>query len=630
MLQALRSSAAGWVAKIFLGLLVLSFAVWGIEDIFRIARGVENAAVVGERQISVEEFRNAYTNELRRISNQAKRMITPEQARMAGIGQKVLGDLVNEAAIDAKVAELGLSISDEEVAREIQDDEMFAGPNGQFNRSAFQDILRQNNLNENQYVALQRAFSVRKQLTDALTANIEVPDAFRRAIHAYNSDSRSITYVELAPEAPAAVPAPGAETLKAFFEERKDSFAAPEYRKLAVLALDPEAIAGSIQIPEEELRAYFDANQPKYADLEKRSIEQITFPTIEEAREARQKIKDGALFEQIMIQRKMKPEDAFLGDLSKSQIFDPKIADAAFALEKGQISEAIEGEYSNAILRVTGVQQQMVKSYEDVKDEIRAVLAQERARQNVLSIHDKIDEARLGGATLDEVAKANGLQVREVPAVDREGKGPDGKEVADLPLRTKLLEAAFRTEVGGESETLSEGDAYVWYEVRGVTPPRPRTFEEARALVEARWREEEAEKRLDARAAAALAELKGGKPFEQVAAAQKVEVQQSEATRMGGAPSITPAQAQAVFQTPVDGFGQTAPDDKGARLVFEVTSANDRPFDPSKPDDSGQVENIAKSMASDMVTALVRQLRSTLGTTFNPAAIAQVTGGGAG
>jgi peptidyl-prolyl cis-trans isomerase D len=630
MLQTLRSSATGWVVKIFLGLLVLSFAVWGIEDIFRGGGSAENAAVVGERKITVEEFRNAYTNEIRRISNQAKRVITPEQARMAGIGQKVLSDLVNEAAMDAKIAELGLSLSDEEVAREIQSDDMFEGLNGQFDRARFQDILRQNNLNEARYVELQRAFSVRKQLTDALMANIAAPDAFRQAIHTYNSDSRSISYIELKPEAPEAIPAPGAETLKKFFEDRKASFAAPEYRKIAVLALDPAAIAGSIEIPEADLRAYFDSNQPKYADLEKRSVEQISFPTIEEARKASEEIKKGALFEQIMIQRKMKPEDAYLGDLTKSQMFDPKIADAAFSLERGQVSEPVEGAYSNVILRVTGIQQQVVKSFEEVKDEIRGVLAQERAKQSVLSVHDRIDEARLGGATLDEVAKANNLTVREIAAVDRDGEGPDGKPIADLPLSEKLLEAAFRTEVGSEGETLNEGDAYAWYEVRGVTPPRERSFEQARAAVETRWREEEADRRLDAKAAAALAELKAGKPLDQVAAAQKVEVEQAETTRMGGAPSITPAQAQAVFQTALDGFGQTAPDDKGARLVYKVTAVNDRPFDPSKPDDSGQVEKISQSMGNDLVSSLVRQLRETLGTTFNPAAIAQVTGGGAG
>lgn len=627
MLQALRSSAAGWVAKVFLGLLVLSFAVWGIEDIFRIGGGGQNAAEVGERKITVEEFRNSYANEIRRISNQAKRVITPEQARMAGVGDRVLSDLVNEAAMDVKIRELKLSLSDTEVAREVQGDEMFAGPTGAFDRNAFQEILRQNNLNEARYVELQRSFSVRKQLTDALMANIEAPQVFRQAIHSFNADSRSISYFELKTEDPAAVPAPSPEALKAFYEDRKASFSAPEYRKLVFVALDPKAIAGKIDIPETELRAYYEKNQPKEGDLEKRSVEQIAFPSLEEAKAAYDKIKGGALFEQIMAERKMKPEDVYLGDMTKSQMVDQKIAEAAFRLPQGQVSEPVQGQYATVLLRISGVKTEEMKRFEDVRDDIRAVLAEERAKQNVLGVHDKIDEARLGGATLEEVAKANNLELRTIEAVDDGGKSPDGKTVENLPMQSKLLDAAFRTDQSADAETLSEGEAYVWFDVRGVTPPRERSFDQARAAVERAWREEEATKRLDAKAEAALKDLKAGKTMEQVAAALKIEVDQAETTRLGGAPSITPAQAKAVFQAPVEGFGQTATDDKGARLVFRVTAQNDRPFDPAGADDSGQVEKISQSMGNDLVSALVRQLRDVLGTKLDPAAIAQVTGG---
>lgn len=627
MLQTLRSGAAGWVAKIFLGLLVLSFAVWGIEDIFRIGGGGDNAAEIGERKITVEEYRNAYQNEIRRISNEAKRVITPEQARMAGLGDKVLGDLVNEAAVDAKVRQLGLSLTDDQVAREIQSDEMFAGPTGSFDPTAFREILRQNNLTENRFVEMQRSFSVRRQLTAALMNDIEAPDAFRRAIHAFNSDSRTISYMAITPEAAAAIPAPGAEPLKSFYEARKSAFAAPEFRKVAILSLDPNDIASRKQIPDAELRAYFDANQPRYAELEKRSIDQIPFQNADEARAASEDIRSGKkIFEQVMVERKLKPEDAFLGNLTRGQMFDKKVADAAFALKQGEVSAPVQGSYSTVLLRVTGIQEEKAKPFEQVRDDIRQVMAQETASKEAQAIHDKIDEARLGGATLEEIAKANGLTVRVVDAIDRSGKAPDGQPVLALPLQDKLLEASFRTDQGADTEVLSEGEAFAWYDVRGVTPSRERSFEEARANVEQRWRDDQVARRVDERAAAAIAELKSGKTMEQVASAQKTEVDQSETTRMGGAPSITAEQAKAIFQTVVEGFGQTPTDDKGARLVYRVTAENERPYDPAKADDGGQTERISKSMGNDVVSALVRQLRDQLGVRFDQKAIAQVTG----
>ncbi|WP_261403215.1 peptidyl-prolyl cis-trans isomerase [Chenggangzhangella methanolivorans] len=585
---------------------------------------------MGDRTISIEDYRQAYMNELRRISQQARREITPEQARMAGIGEKVLGDLVNEAAIDEKLKALKLSVSDDQVVREIQQDDMFQGPTGSFDRSTFQAILSQNNLTENRYLELQRQYTVRRQMTDALMSNVEAPEVFRRAIHAYNTDSRSISFVSLKPEAASAVPAPTADQLKAFYDERKASFAAPEFRKVAVLALDPKAIGETLQIPEAELKAYFDGNQPRYADMEKRSIEQITFPTMDAAKKASDEIKGGKLFEQIMAEQNLKPQDIFLGDMTKAQMFDQKIADVAFSLPQGQVSEPVQGSYANVLLRITGIQQQQLKRFEDVREDIRRVMAEERAKRDVLAQHDKIDEARLGGATLEEAAKTGGLTVRELAAVDSEGNGPDGKPLAQIPLQRQVLETAFRTDQGDVAGTIQDGDAYAWIDVRGVTPPRERPFDEVKTLVESRWRQEEAEKRLDARAKGALEELKKGKALDQVASGLKTSVEQAETTRLGGAPSITAAQAKAIFQTPVEQFGQTPSDEQGGRLVYKVTADNDRPFDPGQPDDSGQIEKISQSIGSDVVTSLVRQLRDQLGARLDPAAIAQVTGRQAG
>lgn len=629
MLQTLRTGAAGWVAKVFLGLLVLSFAVWGVADVFRVGGSAQNVAVVGDRKITVDEFRNAYTMELRRIGQQAKRVITPEQARMAGLGERVLGNLVNEVAIDSQVDKLGLSISDEEVAREIQNDEVFRGATGAFDRATFNEILRQNNLTEKAYLDLQRTFTARKQLTDALTGGLETPVALRQALHAFEADSRSISYVALKPEEAAAVPAPTPEQIKAYYDERKLGFRTPEYRKAAFVTLDAAAIASGLQIPDQELRDYYEKNKPGYSELEKRSIEQIVFPSVAEAKEASDRIKAGAPFEQIMLQQKMKPEDAYLGDLTKSQLLDAKIADAAFALKQGEISGPVEGSFSTVLLRVTGIQNERVKPFEDVRDDIRSTLADERAKAQVSQIHDKIDEARLGGATFEEVAKANNLQVRVVEAVDREGRGPDGAPVADLPKSNEFLSKTFSTDPGAETSPIASGDGYVWYDVRGVTPPRDRTLDEARADVEARWREDEARKRLDARVDAAVAELRDGGSLDKLAAEQKVAVEQAETTRGGGAPSIKPAQATAIFQAPVEGFGATAADETGSRLVFKVTSENERPYDPATAGPNEQADKIGQTITNDVVTAFVQKLRQDLGTRFDTGSIAQVTGGGA-
>lgn len=629
MLQVLRKGAGGWVAKIFLGLLVLSFGIWGIEDVFRIGGVGNNAAKIGSQEISVETFRRAYTNEIQRVSEQAKRAITPEMARIAGFGPRVLGNLINEAALDQQVEALGLAVSDDEVAREITNDEIFRGAAGAFDRGTFDEILRRNNLREKDYIALQRGFTARKQLTDALTVNFTAPAVLREALHAYGSDSRSISFVTLAPEQPSAVPAPTDAALQTFYDERNASFAAPEYRKVALLTLEVATIAATKQVSDAELQAYYDQNKPNYVTQERRSIEQLTFPSMEEAKAASDRIKAGGLFEQEMVKRKITPKDAFIGDLTKAEMFDKKIADAAFALAPNTVSEPVEGAYMTVLLRVTGVQQEQVKAFADVKEDLRKVVAETAAKADLQASHDKIDEARLGGSTLDEIAKAQNLKVSVIDQVDATGKGPDGQPVAGAPDE-KVLTGAFQADVNAENDPVSVGDGYVWYEVQGVTAGRQRTFEEAKAAVEAAWREDETRKRLTARADALIGELNGGKTLEQVAGAQKLMVEQAETTRTGGAPAITPEQANAVFAAPAEGFGKTAANDQGARLVFHVTAENNRPFDPKAADTTGQAGKISEGLGQDVVSSFVSQLRNQLGTTVNQNAVAQVVGGGEG
>lgn len=630
MLQVLRKGAAGWVAKIFLGVLVLSFAVWGVADVFRSGGSANVAASVGEQKIPLETFRRAYQGELRRLSEEAKRPITPEIARMAGLGDRVLNNLINEAALDESVRAFKLSVSDDEVAREIANDPIFRGITGSFDRTRFTSILNDNNLREQDYVMLQRGFTARRQITDALTDGVQAPAVLREALHAYESESRTLSYVTLPLETPAAVPAPSDAVLKTFFEDKKASFAAPEYRKLATLTLDAAAIAADKQVPETELRAYYDQNRPRYVTAEKRSIEQIAYPSLAEAKAASDRIKAGGLFEQEMIARKITPQDAFLGDLTKAQMFDKKIAEVAFALQPNTVSEPVEGAYATVLLRVTGVQQEQVRRFEDVRGDIRKAIAEAQAKDELRARHDAIDEARLGGQTLAEIAKTQKLTLRTIDAVDASGLDRAGQPVTGLATQADVLKAAFEAQAGSENPAVAMGEAYVWYDVLEVSPARERTFEEARPLVETRWRAEEIRKRLVARADQMITELKGGKTLEQVAQAHKLEVDQTETTRLGGAPAVTQDQATAIFQTPVDGFGKTPPGADGSRLVYKVTAENTRPFDPKAADTTGQAGKIAEGLGGDVVTSFVRRLRDELGAHIDQGAVTRVVGAGEG
>lgn len=220
MLRNMRKAGQTLVGKIiatvFFVALILSFAIWGIGDIFRGAPA-STVAEVGDTTISVNQVRNAYTNQLQQLGRQFRTVITPEQARMLGLDQQVLNSLITEAVMTEEVKGLGLSVSDELVARSIMDNPAFKGSDGQFNRALFDQALRNVGLSEAGFVQEQRAAMARAHLADALAGDVTVPAAAKDAMHRYASERRTASYFVLTPAVAGDIPAPTAEQLQSFY-----------------------------------------------------------------------------------------------------------------------------------------------------------------------------------------------------------------------------------------------------------------------------------------------------------------------------------------------------------------------------------------------------------------------------
>ena len=167
MLRGLRKASSNWLGKMVMaavvGFLVISFAIWGIGDIFR-GFGRSTVAKVGGTEITVEQFRVLYNERLQQIARQLGRPITMDQARAMGLDRLVLGQLISEILLDERARKLGLSVSDAEISRRITTDPAFLGPNGQFDRLRFEQMIRSAGYTEARFVAEQRRVMLRNQL----------------------------------------------------------------------------------------------------------------------------------------------------------------------------------------------------------------------------------------------------------------------------------------------------------------------------------------------------------------------------------------------------------------------------------------------------------------------------------
>ena len=318
--------------------------------------------------------------------------------------QQVLARLVNEAVLNERAKELGLSVSDQLVVRTIADQPGFRGPDGQFNRAQFEAVLRDNGLTEAGFVREQRNSLARLHLAEAIGGAISTPLAAQEAQHRFQNERRAVTYLILQPAAAGEIPAPTQEQLQAFYEERKASFRTPEYRALNVLSIDPAAVAKPGSVSDADARQRYEQNKARFGTPERRRLQQIVFPNQAEAEAEFNRIKEGTAFEAIATERGVSPQDLELGTLTKAEMLDPAVADAAFSLQEGAVSGPVQGRFGTVLVRAAKIEPEAVKPFEEVAAEVKAQVALERARTELDRLHDQIEDMRASARPLAEIA----------------------------------------------------------------------------------------------------------------------------------------------------------------------------------------------------------------------------------
>lgn len=623
MLDALRKSAGGFVAKIFIALLVLSFAVWGIADVFR-GFGQNTVASVGSAEISALEFQRTYNREVQNFSRQIGQPLTNAQAASFGLPGQVLGRAIAEATFDHIAASLKIGISKDALVRQIQDDDMFKGPDGRFDRSRLQQLLYANGYSEDEYIRTRTSLARRYQIAEGLAGGTEAPNAMLEAMNQYRNEERTVRYLTLSADAVDPVEEPSQEALASYFEENKAAYRAPEYRKLELLVVDPQAIAKPQEISDEDAKLAYEGSLERFGTPERRQVLQLSFADKQAAEAAAARLAEGVAFEDLA-----KEEDtiayADLGLLTRDKLIDPAIAEAAFGLAEGETSAPVEGRFTTVLLKVAKVEPAAVKGLDEVKDTLKQELALKRAEAEVLDLYDEVEDARAGGATLKEVAERFKLTLRTVDAVDMEGKDMAGAAV-NLPDAAKLLGEAFQTDVGDEPAPVQIGQrGFAWYEVTGIVPDRDRTLDEVRDRVAADWKAAQLRERLAARAEEIAKRVRDGADLADIAAELSLEARTSEPLKRETSTDDLPVAAVGeAFKGPQGHVATAAADDR--QIVMQVETVSVPVFFAEEAETAALAREMAGVMETTLIGQYVNAVQDEIGVEVNQAAVARAIG----
>ncbi len=604
-----------------------SFAVWGINDIFH-GFGQGTLATIGKTEISSGQFRQTYDDRLQEIGRELGHPLPADQASALGLDRQVLGEMIAQAGIDQFAQKMGLGLASDEIARHITTDPRLQDEHGQFDSARFQMLLQNMGTNEQAFIAQQRQNVLRRQLVDTVSGDITPPQTWFDAINQFQNQERSIRYVLLGPTQAGDMPHPTDDQLTKYFDERKILFRAPEYRKIDTVTVTPAALAQWMQISDDDIKKAYDEHHSSFVTPEKRHIEQIVFPQMADAQAAADRVKSGTSFTEIATERGLKAQDIDLGTVAMSAMVDQKVADAAFALKEGEVSAPIQTQFGAVLVNVLKIEPTTAKSLAEATPQLHNQIALDRAKREVQDLHDKIEDDRAGGSTLEETAQKEKLPVVALD-VDRSGRDPDGKAAVNIPRGPDIVSAAFASDVGVDNDPIDVDSGYVWYDVAAITPARDRTLDEVKGVVAQRWRNDEIASRLKAKATDLLDKLKSGSPFDALAGSENLKIETANGLKRGGSSgNVSANMTGVVFLTATDAFGSSAGADPTQWIVFQVTDIKTPKLDPSSPDAKHIEQTLHNQLSDDLIGQYVGWVESDLGTSVNASVLAQAMGNG--
>jgi peptidyl-prolyl cis-trans isomerase D len=632
MLRGIRKASENWLGRglmaVVMTLLAGSFAVWGINDIFR-GFGRAGLAKIGDAEISIDRFKQNYQDRLQQISRELGRPLPADRASALGLDRQVLGEMIAQAGLDQRVHQMGLGLSDADIARRITSDPKLQNTNGQFDRAKFELILRNMGYSEQRFVAEQRQDILRRQILGSVAADLAVPKAWLEALNQFENQQRSIEYIALGPAQAGDIPQPTNEELKKYFDERKILFRAPEYRNIAIVTVTPGELAKWMEVSDDDIKQAYDQRRSSFTTPEQRHVEQIVFPTLADAQTAADRIKNGAHFSEIASERGLKNQDIDLGTIPKSRIVEPAVADAAFTLQEGEVSAPIQTRFGAALVTVLQIVPETTQPLADATQQLRSDIALERAKSQVRNLHDKVEDDRAGGSTIEEAAAKLKLPVSTYE-VDRSGRDRDGKSLLNIPHGADVVKAAFASDVGVDNDPIDADGGYIWYDVAAIAPARERTLDEVKAEVEHRWHDDEVASRLKTKAADLVGKLNSGEQLAALASADGIKVQTAKNIKRGTANGdISARMTDAVFQTAKDAYGSAVGDDPTQWVVFRVLEVYTPPLDANSRDYERMTQTVQGELSNDLIGQYIARLEDDLGISVNASVLAQAAGNSA-
>jgi len=529
MLAGFRTFAKSPLAVILFALLIVSFAVFGISDVFKGPR-LSGVVQAGSRTLTPQAFKVRFDSYRKGTERQTGEAITPDQAVERGIDRQILDEIALQESIAEAISRAGINPSDKLIGDVVRQQMSALHPNqrpfdpitGKFDPKMYAALLAQNDLTPKTYEASLRDEIAQPQFFSGVANGLHAPRIYTALQAAYGLESRDLAAFAVNP---ASVTPPGNPTdaqLTAFMKQNAERLTRPETRVISIMRVSAQALEPTVSVDPAEVQKTFNFRKDTLSAPETRSLVQIVAPDAKAAATIAQRLGKGEQPAIVASAFGVKP--VFLTDKPKTALPDRKVADAAFRLAADQVSAPVVGDLGVSVIKVTKITPGAAASLESVRPAIEAELRAQNAQTKAYDQTQAYQDAHDAGADLVAAASKAGAMVITTAPVTAQGADETGRPVAGLT--PDVLKTAFELPAGGESELIEIGKGE-YYAVRAerVIPSAMPPLAEIKPQLTQFWLQTQMSERMREKADALAAQVRKGASLESIAAANGSRVQ---------------------------------------------------------------------------------------------------------
>ena len=517
MLAQLRNFAKSWPARIFLVLIVIALGFFGVKNAMN-ASGMGAVATVDGRPISPRELSRELDIFLRTRAQQGQQALTQPEAIQAGVHLRLLESMIERLAMLRMTERLGVDASDQQVADAIRNIPMVQSEfTGTFSDERYDEFLRNFGYGRAEFEREVRADLSVNMLRQAMTVGVRAPKSFGELLLAYQSERRTVTLAEARAPLAGQIPEPTEEQVQEFYESNRENLQVPEYRAVTLVIAQPSDFVSRATVSEEQLRDEFERRRASLGEPERRSFVQIAAPDQAKAETAAERLASGEDADAVAAALGLQ---AVRYDAAKADdVADATVARNVFALPANAGAQTVRGQLRPwSAVRLEAVQPAVEPSFESQRARLREEIAADEAADMMDDAVTAFEEARDGGAPAADAARAQGLTVIQIPAMDETGRTPAGEAAEGVADSPELIRTAFETPEGESSDFFpSEDGADVLVAVDRITPQTTRPLEEVREDLINAWKGRELARRLSDIGREVATAVEGGQGFDAAA-----------------------------------------------------------------------------------------------------------------